>query len=63
MIVEIDDDYMDVVMLAWFKKQRQFVKEILEKNEYWQDQDRLDDEEWLHGLNIMIKNYDIFPAD
>ena len=58
MKIEIDDDYMDVVIVGWCKEQKKFVQRLLKENDYLHEQDRLDDEEWLNALNVMLKNYD-----
>ena len=59
----IDDDYKDILLVAIFKEEKKFVEKLLEDNDYWNEEDRLCDEEWLRGLNIMLKNYDIASAD
>ena len=55
----IDDDYKDILLVAIFKEEKKIAEKLLEENDYLLEEDRLWDEEWLRGLNIMLKNYDI----
>lgn len=57
MILEIDDDYKNIIVAAILKEHRGFTKEILAKNDYWHEDDRHYDERLLAALNIVIADY------
>ena len=59
MIIEIDDDYKYIVMVAILKDEKQFVVESLKEGNHFNEQDRLDDEEYLQAINVLLKNYEV----
>lgn len=59
MIIEIDDDYKYIVMVAILKDEKQFIVESLKEGNHFHEQDRLDDEEYLQAINVLLKNYEV----
>ena len=57
MIIEIDDDYKNVIVAAILKEHREFTKEVLSRNDYWMEEDRHYDERLLAALNVVIADY------
>lgn len=55
----IDDDYSDVIMLAILKEKKEMTEFWLAENDYLFEEDRLADIELLHGINIMLKHYEV----
>ena len=41
------------------REERDFVETILAQNDYWNDQDRIDDNEYLNAINVILKNYEV----
>ena len=59
MKIEISDDYKDIIIAAIFREEKKFVLEILKQNDYWHPQDRLDDEDYLRAINVILKNFEV----
>lgn len=59
MKLEISDEVFEMFVVAWLKQQKEWTEEALYKNEYWHPEDRLHDEEYLQGLNIMLYNHEV----
>ena len=59
MQIEIDDDYKDILLVGILKADKKMIEYFLEENDYWHPDDRLADEETLHGLNILLKYYEV----
>ena len=57
MIIEIDDDYKNVIVAAILKEHREFTKAILKDGDYWNEDDRHYDERLLAALNVVIADY------
>ena len=57
--IEIDDDYKDILLVGILKADKKMIEYFLEENDYWHPDDRLADEETLHGLNILLKYYEV----
>lgn len=63
MIIEIDDDYKYIVAAAILKETRSFVKEILDRNDYFTEEDRIYHERLLAALNVVIADYCVEEMD
>ena len=61
MIIEIDDDYKDIIVLSILKADKEFIQSVVEKNDYMIEEDRHYDERLLAALNVVIHNYDTAP--
>ena len=59
MKIWIDDAYKYEIVSAILREEREFVLEILKQNDYWHQQDRLDDEDYLRAINVILKNYEV----
>ena len=55
----IDDAYKYEIVSAILREEREFVLEVLKQNDYWHQQDRLDDEDYLRAINVILKNYEV----
>ena len=58
MIFELMDEQLEEFILQWLRQQKKWTEETLTENDYWHPDDRLNDEEYLRALNIMIKNHE-----
>lgn len=56
MKIEIDDSYKYEIVSVILRAERDFVLEVLKQNDYWHAQDRLDDEDYLRAINVILKN-------
>ena len=63
MIFELMDEQLEQFILQWLRQQKKWTEETLSENDYWNLDDRLHDEEYLHGLNIMLKNHEVNYED
>lgn len=59
MQIEIDDAYKYEIVSLILREEKEFVLEILKQNDYWHPQDRLDDEDYLRAINVILKNYEV----
>ena len=59
MQIWIDDAYKYEIVATILRGEREFVLEILKQNDYWHQQDRLDDEDYLRAINVILKNYEV----
>ena len=55
----IDDKYKYVFMVAILKDEKEFVETIIEQDDYINEQDRLDDLEYLNAINVLLRNYEV----
>ena len=59
MNIWIDDAYKYEIVATILRGEREFVLEILKQNDYWHQQDRLDDEDYLRAINVILKNFEV----
>ena len=59
MNIWIDDAYKYEIVSLILREEKEFVLEILKQNDYWHAQDRLDDEDYLRAINVILKNYEV----
>lgn len=59
MKLEINDEAFEALLVAWLRQRKAWAEEDLAKNNYMMEEDRLWDEEYLRGLNIMLKNHEV----
>ncbi len=55
----IDDQYKYDIVSAILREEKVFVETILAQDDYWNDQDRIDDHEYLNAINVILKNYEV----
>lgn len=59
MQIHIDDSYKYEIVSTILREEREFVLEVLKQNDYWHAQDRLDDEDYLRAINVILKNIEV----
>lgn len=59
MQIEIDDAYKYEIVSLILREEREFVETIIAQDDYWNDQDRIDDHEYLNAINVILKNYEV----
>jgi hypothetical protein len=59
MKIWIDDAYTDIMLAAMIKREKKMIEFFLNENDYINADDRLADEELIHGFNILLKYYEV----
>jgi hypothetical protein len=59
MKIWIDDAYTDIMLAAMIKREKKMIEFFLNENDYMTADDRLADEELIHGFNILLKYYEV----
>ena len=59
MKIWIDDAYTDIMLAAMIKREKKMIEFFLNENDYINADDRIADEELIHGFNILLKYYEV----
>ena len=54
----ISDEYMDVMLVAMLKAEKEIIENFLHENLYLAEEDRFQDEEILRSMNVLLKYYE-----
>ena len=54
----ISDEYMDVMLVAMLKAEKEIIEYFLNENLYLAEEDRFQDEEILRSMNVLLRYYE-----